>query len=105
MRAGGSRWHSTFDLPSTEWFLENGFRPGQRNQDCHRLACRLSYYHWPSGDVVRQIIQDVWQATEQLPGDPFTLSEAMSCINSARRFVGPKIEAQLAEINQLRGES
>jgi hypothetical protein len=104
-RAGGSVSHSTTELPSTEWFLENGLRPGQRNQDCHRVACRLWHHHWPNDDVVHSVLYEIWQRTGQPVGDPFTWSEAISCIKSARRFVGPKIEAQLAWINQLRGQS
>jgi hypothetical protein len=101
---GRSHGHSASELPSTEWFLENGFRPGQRNEDCHRVACRLWYHHWPNDDQVHSVLCEIWQRTEQSV-DPFTWSEAMSCIDSARRFVGPKIEARLAWINQLRAGS
>jgi hypothetical protein len=101
IRAGGAHSHCAEDLPSTEWFLENGFRPAQRNQDCHRLACRLVRNHWPNVDLVHSIMYDVWLKTEQL-GDAFAWSEAMACINSAVRYVGPRVEEEIAWLRDLR---
>jgi hypothetical protein len=65
----------------------------------------LWYYHWPNDDRVHSVLYQIWQRTDLSAGHPFTWSEAMSCIDSARCFVGPKIEAQLIWINQLRAGS
>jgi hypothetical protein len=54
---------------------------------------------------VYSVLREIWEQTEQSVDNPFTWSEAKSSIDSARRFVGPKIEAQLALINQLRAGS
>jgi hypothetical protein len=62
------------------------------------VACRLWYHHWPNEDRVHSTMYQIWQRTARFV-DPFTWSEAMSCIDSARCFVGPKIEAQLAWLN------
>ena len=76
IRAGGSHGHSASELPPTEWFLGNGFRPGQRNEDCHRVACRLWYHHLPNEDRVHSVLYQIWQRTKQSVGHPFTWSEA-----------------------------
>jgi Bifunctional DNA primase/polymerase, N-terminal len=100
MGAGGSGWHSTSDLPSTEWFLERGFRPGQRNHDCFRLALRLWNYHWPSDDLVTSIVHKVWLATDQ-SFDSFPWSEVVGCIKSAERYVGPEAQIHQQWIESL----
>ena len=88
----GSAGHSASDLPTTEWFLENGFRRWQRNGDAHRLACRLWNYHWPDGDLVSSIMHDIWGVTDQVADDQFPWSEVASCLRSAERYVGPEAE-------------
>jgi hypothetical protein len=101
IRAGGAHGHSSAHLPSTDWFLENGFRLARRNQDCHRLACRLVRNHWPNVDLVHSIMYGVWLKTEQL-GHTFAWSEAMACISSALRYVGPRVEEEIAWMRDLR---
>jgi hypothetical protein len=101
----GSDWHSASQLPATEWFLENGFRPSSRNDDCHRLSCKLWSIHWPHGDLVRDLIFAIWQKTYQAPGDMFPWAEAMKCIKSAERYMVPKIMAQRAWIGELEERS
>ena len=88
-------------MPSTEWFLSNGFggHSGSRNIDCHKLACRLWRNHWPNDDLVTSLIYEAWQATDTVD---FPWTEAMTCIRSARGFVGPNIERERAYVNELR---
>lgn len=87
-------------LPTTEWFIENGLRLGQRNSDCHRLACRLWRNHWPHAELVVSVMHDVWQATSQSSGE-FTWAEAMGCIRSAERSIVPQVKAERAWIERL----
>ena len=101
IRAGGAHSHSAAQLPSTDWFLRNGLRHSNRNNDCHRLACRLVRNHWPNLDLVRSIMYEIWLKTEQL-GHTFAWSEAMDCINSALRYVGPRVEEEIAWMRDLR---
>lgn len=74
------------DLPATEWFLAHGFRVGQRNSDCHRLACRMVGVGRPLPEVIGWI-RAVWNRTEQ-SDQPFPWGEAVECIKSAERAVG-----------------
>jgi hypothetical protein len=70
----------------------SGFRRWQRNEDAHRLACRLWDYHWPDGDLVSSIMHDIWVVTDQVADDQFPWSEVASSIRRAERNVGPEAE-------------
>ena len=94
--------HSVSDLPTTEWFLENGLRRGQRNKDAHRLACRLWNYHCPDADLVTSIMHDIWRVTDQVADDQFPRAEVANCIRSAERYAGPEAEIHQQWIESLR---
>lgn len=88
-------------LPSTDWFLKHGFRPGRRNQDCYRLAFRLWSHHWPHDDIVRSIAYDVWSVTEQSTGD-FPWREAERAIRSARERIEPEMSARIGWVQRVK---
>ena len=74
------------DLPSTDDLIRTGLTPGSRNRDMYRLAVRLWRRHGQGGrGAVEAGCHAVWRATP--PGDhPFSWSEVIGRIESARRF-------------------
>lgn len=71
-------------LPSLDWFIEHGFRPGSRNRDCYRLALRLLGRFSGDDATVVGLIHRAWAATCQVP-EPFPWREAYGAVSSARR--------------------
>jgi len=72
--AGSGHSPSGALLPTSE-LLERGFRAGERDDGFNRLAWRLLGQYWPHVELVRSIMYEVWQRTDQ-GGSPYPWSWA-----------------------------
>lgn len=83
-------------------YLTNGFTPGNRDNECYRLACSLWRKHWDEPALVEAAIADCWRATSQ-EESPFPWSQAARKIAEARKFIERDIEAEAAFLRQHGG--
>ncbi|GAA2828648.1 bifunctional DNA primase/polymerase-like protein [Leucobacter komagatae] len=90
------------NLPHLSEFLKEGFKPGQRDNDCYRLACSLWRQFWGDDDTVEYLIREVWERTPQVP-DEFTWREAFAKLNGARAYVAQQINAEQAAAARMMG--
>lgn len=82
------------EMPTLAWFLEHGFgRPGERDINAHRLACRLWRRYWDHPDLVEALMGEVWFVTDQ-SDHPFPWAVAAAKIGRAREFVAREIERE-----------
>lgn len=100
--AGGTSRQRTSRLPAINEFLRDGFRPGQRDIDCYRLACSLWRKYWGNSETVEGLIRVVWERTPQTP-TTFTWEEALHKINGARLYIGRERAATVEQARRLFG--
>lgn len=83
-------------------YLTKGFTPGDRDNECYRLACSLWRKHWNDPEFVEAAIADCWRVTEQ--GDaPFPWSQAKRKIAEAYKFVKSSKEVEDTFLRQHGG--
>jgi hypothetical protein len=70
-------------LPATEWYLENGFPMGRRDDDCLGISRRL-WNQFGNEAVVRKVIAAVCQRTPM--DESFNQADVNRCIAQAKKY-------------------
>ncbi|MGZ0068091.1 bifunctional DNA primase/polymerase [Microbacterium arborescens] len=89
-RSSGPRSGGVNASPSTDLarYIQNGFTPGNRDNECYHLACSLWRKHWNDPEFVEAAIADCWRATPD--HETFPWSQAKRKIAEAHKFIGRK---------------
>lgn len=80
----------------------NGFRLGERDSGFQSLAWTLVLKHYPHIEIVRQIAFEVWNETDNPPGDPFPWGKVEEKLNRAWSALSPRLEAERNWARNLR---